>query len=61
MRSKMIMAALGLGLAASFAPLPSASAVCSAVYEELTGECNPCDAINRFLVRHGLRPLDCIE
>jgi hypothetical protein len=60
-RTKITLAAVGLGLAASFAPLTSASAVCSAAYEELTGECSPCDAINRFLVRHGQRPLDCIE
>lgn len=45
MRRKLALAAAGLAAAASFAPVPSAAAVCWDLYYELTGKCSPCSAV----------------
>jgi hypothetical protein len=41
-RRRIALTIAGLAVAASFAPLTSASAVCSAAWQELTGQCSPC-------------------
>ena len=56
MRRKIALVALGLGVAASFAPLSPASASCIAAWEAVTGDCSPCDEITRVIGR----PLNCI-
>ena len=45
MRSKLALAVLGTALAASFAPVSPASAVCITWYYELTGQCSPCNTV----------------
>ena len=56
MRKKIALAALGLGLAASFAPLAPASAACIPAWEAVTGDCSPCDEIANVIGK----PLNCI-
>lgn len=60
MRQKIAVAALGVALAASFAPLSPANAVCSKVLEIATGNCNPCYYPNLVLSRYGAH-LDCVR
>lgn len=57
MRKKIAIAALGLGLAASFAPLSPASAYCDMGWYALTGDCNPCNTIARVTNR----PMVCLD
>ena len=46
MRKKIALASLGLGLAASFLPVSSASAACVPDWwETITGDCSPCQTI----------------
>ena len=45
MRSKLALAALGLGVAATLLPVSNASAFCVQAYQELTGQCSPCTAV----------------
>jgi hypothetical protein len=59
-RRKIAVLALGAGLAASFAPLSPASAVCSYVLEVATGSCNPCYYPNVVLSRYG-QHVDCVR
>ena len=59
MRRKIAAVALGLGLAASFAPLTSASASCIAAWQLATGgDCSPCDEIDRVV---GKPVANCIQ
>jgi len=57
LRKKIALAALGLGLAASFVPLSPASAYCSEGWRALTGDCNPCNTIARV----SNRPMVCLD
>jgi hypothetical protein len=56
-RKKIALAALGLGLAATFAPIGPASAYCDMNWRAVTGDCNPCNTIAR--VTH--RPMTCLD
>jgi hypothetical protein len=56
LRRKIAVVALGFGLAASFAPLSPASAVCVAAWEAVTGDCSPCDEIGNVIGKN----LDCL-
>ena len=54
MRTLLITAALaglGLGLAATFLPVTSASAYCDMAYYERTGDCTPCHTLQRVYPR----------
>ncbi len=42
MRKKIALAGLGIGLAAAFLPVSSASAFCNDTYRSVTGDCSPC-------------------
>lgn len=54
MRKKIALAGLGLGLAATFLPVSSASAACVPVWwETITGDCSPCNTVG-----HAIRYLD---
>lgn len=48
MRKKLALAALAVGLAATIAPLSSASAFCDPNWYALTGDCNPCYTSRRL-------------
>lgn len=51
MRKKIALAGLGLGLAATFLPVSSASAACVPVWwETITGDCSPCQTIGPVIV-----------
>ena len=56
MRKKIAVVVLGLGLAATFAPLSPANAACIAAWEAVTGDCSPCDEIAHVIGK----PLNCI-
>ena len=61
MRRKIAVAVLGLGLAASFAPLSPASAVCTNQVQDVVDTCwLPCDPVNEVLARYGAH-VDCIR
>ena len=61
MRKKIALAGLGLGLAASFAPLSPASAVCTGQFQDVVNTCNlPCGPINYVLTRYG-QHVDCVQ
>jgi hypothetical protein len=59
---KLALAVLGLGLAASFAPLSPASAVCTGQIQDVvntcTVHCAPAYAVNRVLLQYG-QHVDC--
>jgi hypothetical protein len=54
MRSKIALAGLAVGVAATFLPVSSASAACIHTYYELTGHCSPCPNLPDNI------PADCI-
>lgn len=62
MRKKLAVAVLGLGLAASFAPLSPASAVCTNQIQDVVNTCRvhcaPADAVNYVLLKYGAH-VDC--
>ena len=61
MRKTLTVALLGLGLAASFAPLSPASAVCTAQIQDVVDTCAlPCGPVNAVLQRYGAH-VDCIQ
>jgi hypothetical protein len=64
MRKKIALAGLGLGLAASFLPVSSASAACvPAWWQTITGDCSPCQTVGpavRYLHDHGV-PTDTVQ
>jgi hypothetical protein len=66
-RRRIALAAAGLAVATSFAPLTSASAVCSALWQELTGDCGPCQTFGPAYANldnrlgGALPSLDCIQ
>lgn len=57
MRTRIVLAGLVAGVAASFAPLSPASAACISAWEAVTGDCSPCDEIERVTGK----PLNCIQ
>lgn len=66
MRRKIALSAVAVAVAASFAPLTSASAVCAKSWEIVFGQCEPCetarpayDNLNRRL-GYPLSPLNCV-
>jgi hypothetical protein len=44
-RRKIALTVAGLAVAASFAPLGSASAFCSEAWQQVTGQCSPCNTV----------------
>lgn len=64
MRKKIALASLGLGLAAAFLPVTSASAACvPSWWETATGDCSPCQTLGpafRVLNDNGVPPVDCV-
>lgn len=64
MRKKIALASLGLGLAATFLPVTSASAACvPPQWEQITGQCSPCQTIGlafRVLGEKGV-PTDFVQ
>lgn len=61
MRKTLAVAALGFGLAASFAPLAPASALCTNQVQDVVDTCwLPCGPVNAVLQRYGAH-VDCFR
>ncbi|HWL36715.1 MAG TPA: hypothetical protein VNQ77_11025 [Frankiaceae bacterium] len=63
MRKHLAVAVLGLGLAASFAPLSPASAVCTNQIQDVVDTCRthcaPVDVVNRHVLIPRGQHIDC--
>ena len=56
MRRKLALATAAVAVAAAFAPLPGASAICDPEFFERTGYCSPC----HMVADRSQRPQDVI-
>ena len=60
MRKKLALAVSAVAVAAAFAPLTSASALCDELLYATTGYCSPCRPVNDVLRQAGLDGLTCV-